>query len=850
MSLVAVCEPKTSLLNLDSVRVKVGMDLAVANQSSSVWVLYKSAFTCHTIGESNQHITLGIGSQLLPEEICFSFVHAKCTAQEREGLWVELLREKPAVKPWFLVGDFNVILNAEEKWGSLPFRQADRVELAQFMSLAEVGDAGFSGSRYIWCNNRQGLARVWKRLDRFLLNSAAMRMENAFIVQHMGRDPSDHAPLLLSAVTRLDGKPMPLRFLNVWTTKPDFLDVIKECWSFSFPGSSLKILAEKLRRAKQALRQWSRSSFGDIFLAIRTAEQKMVEAEIAHDDHPSDGLLMNLHETRARLRNALMVEGEFWRQKARVKWLMDGNRNTGLFTKEVGRIASDMLEVIPRVITEHDNNLLMEVPSIHEVRGVIFSMDGDSAAGLDGFTGKLFTVAWEVVVVDVHRAIASFFCGAMLPRSVTATAIVLLPKVQCPQDFTQFRPISLCNFVNKAIFKILSTLLARVFPRIISLQQSGFVPGRQMADNFLLAQELLSDIKKPNRGGNVMLKLDMMKAYDRVSWLFFTQVLWRFGFSETWIDMVWRLISNVWFSVIVNGLPHGFFKSTRGLRQGDPISPTLFVIGAEVLSRSLNALAEHRSYRPFKVPSGCPVVTHLAYADDVIIFTNGLKASVQLVKRVVDGYYSLSGQQVNCQKSYFLVHPRLPPQHRAMIRMVTGFSYKSFPIKYLGCPLYIGRRRLTYFADICMPVHLLAAASPPKGVFASIEKVMAEFLWGSSDVGHKFHWISWRELCQPPEAGGIGIRSIAKAQWNVQLLNRVLEPELVRQVVKVPRPSSRGTDRMVWALTADGIQLLVGRFSGLAEGMSTQDFLLHAPVVAVASSAYGYATKIWGSGTV
>ncbi|XP_027184096.1 uncharacterized protein LOC113782402 [Coffea eugenioides] len=795
-SSVAALNLEPSVLSSMMRQDGVGMDLAVANQSSSVWVLYKSAFTCHTIGESNQHITFGIGSQLLPEEICFSFVHAKCTAQERECLWVELLREKPAVKPWFLVGDFNVILNAEEKRDSLPFRQADRVELAQFMSLAEVGDAGFSGSRYICCNNRQGLARVWKRLDRFLLNSAAMRMENAFIVQHLGRDPSDHAPLLLSAVTRLDGKPMPFRFLNVWTTKPDFLDVIKECWSFSFPGSSLKILAEKLRRAKQALRQWSRSSFGDIFLAIRTAEQKMVEAEIAHDDHPSDGLLMNLHETRARLRNALMVEGEFWRQKARVKWLMDGNRNTaffhaGLFTKEVGRTASDMLEVIPRVITEHDNNLLMEVPSIHEVRGVIFSMDGDSAAGLDGFTGKLFTVAWEVVAVDVHRAIASFFCGAMLPRSVTATAIVLLPKVQCPQDFTQFRPISLCNFVNKAIFKILSTLLARVFPRIISLQQSGFVPGRQMADNFLLAQELLSDIKKPNRGGNLMLKLDMMKAYDRVSWLFFTQVLWHFGFSETWIDMVWRLISNVWFSVIMNGLPHGLFKSARGLRQGDPISPTLFVIGAEVLSRSLNALAEHRSYRPFKVPSGCPVVTHLAYADDVIIFTNGLKASVQLVKRVVDGYYSLSGQQVNCQKSYFLVHPRLPPQHRAMIRMVTGFSYKSFPIKYLGCPLYIGRRRLTYFADIC-----------------------------------------------------------SAAQWNVQLLNRVLEPELVRQVVKVPRPSSRGTDRMVWALTADGIQLLMGRFSGLAEGMSTQDFLLHAPVVAVASSAYGYATKIWGSGTV
>ena len=79
-------------------------------------------------------------------------------------------------------------------------------------------------------------------------------------------------------------------------------------------------------------------------------------------------------------------------------------------------------------------------------------------------------------------------------------------------------------------------------------------------DNFLLVQELLSDIKKPNRGGNVMLKLDMMKAYGMVSWIFLTQVLRRFGFSEIWIDMVWMLVSNVWFSIIVIDLPHGFLS--------------------------------------------------------------------------------------------------------------------------------------------------------------------------------------------------------------------------------------------------------------------------------------------------
>ena len=163
--------------------------------------------------------------------------------------------------------------------------------------------------------------------------------------------------------------------------------------------------------------------------------------------------------------------------------------------------------------------------------------------------------------------VVSFFYGEEFPRSIiTATSIVLLPKVQSLQDFTQYKPISLCNFINNVLSKILSERLAKVLPQIISPQQSGFVHGRQISNNFLLAQELLSDIKKPNRGGNVTIKLDIMKVYDRVSWCFLLQVLWHFGFSETWIDIIWRLISNVWLSVIVNRLTQGFFKSKRGLR--------------------------------------------------------------------------------------------------------------------------------------------------------------------------------------------------------------------------------------------------------------------------------------------
>ncbi|XP_071933716.1 uncharacterized protein [Coffea arabica] len=141
----------------------------------------------------------------------------------------------------------------------------------------------------------------------------------------------------------------------------------------------------------------------------------------------------------------------------------------------------------------------------------------------------------------------------------------------------------------------------------------------------------MSGIGKKSRRDNVALKLDMSKAYDRVSWLHITHVLRKFGFGEQFIDRIWNLLSNVWFSTIINGASCGFFKSARGLRQGDPLPPALFVIGAEVLSRCPNNLALQSGFVGFTVPHGCPPITYLAFADDVIIFANGLSTSLKRI---------------------------------------------------------------------------------------------------------------------------------------------------------------------------------------------------------------------------
>ncbi|XP_060181783.1 uncharacterized protein LOC132611365 [Lycium barbarum] len=133
--------------------------------------------------------------------------------------------------------------------------------------------------------------------------------------------------------------------------------------------------------------------------------------------------------------------------------------------------------------------------------------------------------------------------------------------------------------------------LSKVLPNIISQNQSSFMKNRAIGENVLLAQEIFHEIRKPNKGGNVVIKLAMNKAYYRISWNFICAVMRKMGFSEHWIFIIWNLLSNAWYSVNINGKRNGFFKSQRDVKRSDPRSPSLFIITAEVLSRKLNRLS-------------------------------------------------------------------------------------------------------------------------------------------------------------------------------------------------------------------------------------------------------------------
>ncbi|KAK4382172.1 putative mitochondrial protein [Sesamum angolense] len=272
--------------------------------------------------------------------------------------------------------------------------------------------------------------------------------------------------------------------------------------------------------------------------------------------------------------------------------------------------------------------------------------------------------------------------------------------------------------------KLMTIRLGHVLLKVISLSQSGFVPGRLFTDNVLLAQVLVHSLEFRRPDANAVFKLDMAKAYDRVSWEFLYQVLRRKGFPQRWIGLVANAILHCWFSVLVNGEHAGFFHSTRGLRQGDPLSPALFVVAADYLSRGLDRLFAAHPTMFYQLP-GLIRVSHLAYADDLMIFTTTCRQNMELLRDFLRAYERVSGQLINGSKSSFIVGRQASSLQTQAVQDVLGYQLKHLPVTYLGVPLYKGNRKA------CYSVASALGDSPPKSVLITIERIFNGFFWGS-----------------------------------------------------------------------------------------------------------------------
>jgi hypothetical protein len=261
--------------------------------------------------------------------------------------------------------------------------------------------------------------------------------------------------------------------------------------------------------------------------------------------------------------------------------------------------------------------------------------------------------------------------------------LALLPKKVDALSARDFRPISLIHSFAKLVTKMLANSLGPYLQELVASNQSAFVRGRSIHDNFMLVQHSIKSLHK-KRVSSLLLELDISKAFDSVSWAFLIEVLSHLGFGPVWRNMISNILASSSTQVLLNGSPGIPIRHRRGLRQGDPLSPMLFVLVMDVLNSLFN-LAENRgllhSLEGANIRSGLSI-----YADDVVLFVQPFEEDFQCVKTFLDCFGSATGLVSNLQKS-FVIPIRCNDQAVQMGCNILRCTSSSFPCTYLGLPI-------------------------------------------------------------------------------------------------------------------------------------------------------------------
>ncbi|KAI0530847.1 hypothetical protein KFK09_000395 [Dendrobium nobile] len=548
-------------------------------------------------------------------------------------------------------------------------------------------------------------------------------------------------------------------------------------------GDEYSILQRKLKRTMKALFFWNKNKCKDLNVLKETLKREILDLqnrEACDVNWNSDDLVLlrnKVHELNVTLRRL----SAWWNQRAKVRWHEEGDINSSFFQNfasarhndnRINQITDEFntLHVednqIEKVFTNFfekkwkhreceltgcqsteeiqklnnaDLGMLNEEFSVQELQILVFQQGNNKAPGIDGVTSSFYKSYWSIVWEVLWNAIKCFFKTCILNREWKDTLITLISKVKYPLLPSNYRPISLCQTNYKIVASMLVNRLKKVIDKMVYEEKAAFIPGRSISEHFLLAQEIFHKFKlSKNKKGLMALKLDMEQAYDSMGWSTLHQVLKWYGFPTLFSNLLMECVVDVRFSIIINGRNSNWICAKSGFRQGCPLSPYLFIMCSQLLSNSLEKRGKDLGIRIS--PKG-PRITHLLYADDVLIFSHVSITLAKELKKIVEEFCKWTGQRVNINKSQILFGKMVSyPLKKKITRIISFKEVKE--MKYLGVKISLRRSKVADFQEL-------------------LSMVMDKFnSWGKKSLSMGgMHYVAWSEICKLRSMGGLGLQS-------------------------------------------------------------------------------------------
>ena len=607
-------------------------------------------------------------------------------------------------------------------------------------------DLGYTRNKYTWNNGRHHGEFVQQRLDRAYATLEWRELFPHCRVTHLQAPYSDHIPILLTTHNTnisTQRKQFPHRFEEKWASHLDCEPVIQVAWNQVHPrGNPMFRLFEKIKHYRMALIGWSRYAFRDTKAKL---EEKQKESEDLTKQKTGDKI-ESINMVKSEINRLLYQEELTWRQRSRAIWLQVGDKNTKFFDQrasqrrqrnqiigvfndednwctddnEIANVAENyfhnlfttthldhtimenVLDSVDRRITDDMNGILLQPYTACEIKRALFQMHLSKSPGPDGMSPFFFQKNWYIVGRDVIEAVLLILNSGHLLHKMNHTHIVLIPKKNDPKYLSEFRPIILSNVVSRIYSKVLINRLKIILPNVISDAQSAFGSDRLITNNTIVAFEVLHKMRNRRRGkrGHMAIKLDISKAYDRVEWPFLKRIMEKIGMDLKRIHLAMETVTTASYSILINGEPRGHIKPSRGIRQGDPLSPYLFLLCAEGLSAMLKRAEERRQLHGILSCKNGVQISHLLFVDDNLLFCQATVEDCQQLKTILEQYESASGQSINRSKIALFFSRNTRAEVRTTIQGILGAQVITDCEKYLGLPMVIGLSKVKSFKEL------------------------------------------------------------------------------------------------------------------------------------------------------